>query len=288
MIHSKVYRSPKVFANQRIVTVGNSASGHDLTAELVSTAQLPVYQSRRTPSRWDGDEPPEGTEWKPIITEFLPSGRILFDDNTYLDDIDTVIYCTGYLPSYPFWNSKNNGRDIWSYEKNRLLDAYQHTFFQDFKTLAIVGLPRVVTFRGFEYQAVALARLWSRRNVAKLPSVKEMQKWEANREEETHSNGLKFHDIRWEGGETLGWLQELYDIAGLPTLSGKGRVPPVFGPDLIWAIENVRKYPEPGKDVEKTVDDGIMETSRGEDTTVENTEWVLVDRSKKKDLLHFV
>jgi cation diffusion facilitator CzcD-associated flavoprotein CzcO len=163
------------------LVIGNSASGHDVTAELVSTAHLPVYQSRRSASRWDGDTPPEGIAWKPIIKSFLPSGRIVFEDGTYLDDIDTVIYCTGYLPSYPFWNEKVNGRPLWDYQKNRILKGYHHTFFQDFKTLAIVGLPRTLTFRSFEYQAIALARLWSGRNSVGLPPVEEQIRWEEDR-----------------------------------------------------------------------------------------------------------
>ncbi|KAL1861337.1 hypothetical protein VTK73DRAFT_7138 [Phialemonium thermophilum] len=111
VVHSKYYRSPRVYADKRVVIVGNSASGHDLSSELVSTARLPVYQSRRSKSRWDGDEPPEGIEWKPVIREYLPDagrgggGRIVFDDGSTLDDVDAVIYCTGYKASSPRWAS---------------------------------------------------------------------------------------------------------------------------------------------------------------------------------------
>ncbi|TAQ89302.1 hypothetical protein B7494_g2385 [Chlorociboria aeruginascens] len=269
--HSKTYRSPHLYTNKKVVIIGNSASGHDLSTELVSTASLPVYQSRRSASRWDGDTPPPGIAWLPIIQKFLPSGRIVFDDDTYLDDVDAVIYCTGYLPSYPFWNEKN-GRPLWDYANRRMAGGYQHTFFKDLPNVAIVGLPRVLTFRSFEYQAIALARLWSARNWGDLPDVKEMERWERDREVVRRREGKKFHDIDYETGETLEWLGFFYRIAGLGKLTGEGRVPPVLGKEVRWALEHLRKYPEPGRGEEEEKVDG----------------WVVVERNRRKDLLAFI
>lgn len=202
-VHSKTYRTPQLYQDKKVLVIGNSASGHDVAADLVPTARLPVYQSRRSASRWDGSEPPRGMEWKPVITEFLPSGRIVFEDNSYLDDIDVVIYCTGYQPSFPFWNANSNGREIWDYKKSKLVKTYLHTFFQDFSTLGIVGMPRVLTFRSFEYQAIALARLFATRESVKLPSIKEQKRWETDREISQIFEKKKFHDIEWETGKHL-------------------------------------------------------------------------------------
>ncbi|KAL2067655.1 hypothetical protein VTL71DRAFT_15751 [Oculimacula yallundae] len=285
VVHSKIYRTPLLYKNKKVLTIGNSASGHDLTNDLVLAANLPVYQSRRSRSRWDGTEPPPGIAWKPIIKEFLPSGRIVFEDDTYLDDIDTIIYCTGYKASFPFWNAKNNGREIWDYAKNKLVKSYIHTFFHDFKTLGIVGIPRVLTFRSFEYQAIALARLFSGRAAPGLPGLEEQERWEKEREERVTRDGKKFHEIEWETGETLGWVGELYGIAGLNLLTGEGRVPPVLGEDVRWAIEHLRKYPEPEKDGAKLNDGTGQISADGEEDVA--AEWVLVER-KKKDLLAFI
>ncbi|TVY55908.1 Thiol-specific monooxygenase [Lachnellula cervina] len=282
VVHSKHYRTPLLYSNKKVLTIGNSASGHDLTAELVSSAHLPVYQSRRSKSRWDGNEPPYGIAWEPIIKEYKLDGRIIFEDDTYLDDIDTVIYCTGYKASFPFWNEKANGRPLWDYESNKIIGGYWHTFFQDFDTLAIVGLPRVLTFRSFEYQAIALARLFSGRNSKPLPPLGEQGRWDSEREKERKKSGKKFHDIEWETGETEEWLRKMFEIAGLGTLKGEGRVPPVLGKDLVWAIENLKKYPEPGKGDdegrEKVVDRSELEKEHG---------WVVVQR-ERKDLLAFI
>lgn len=98
VLHSKSYRTPATFAGKKVLVIGNSASGHDTTAALVSTAQLPVYQSRRSKSRWDGLEPPEGIAWKAMISQYCPdTGDVTFADDTVLrhSDVDYMIYCTG-------------------------------------------------------------------------------------------------------------------------------------------------------------------------------------------------
>ncbi|KAK3365326.1 hypothetical protein B0T24DRAFT_724191 [Lasiosphaeria ovina] len=290
VVHSKTYRSPSIYASKKVLVIGNSASGHDVTNELVSSATLPVYQSRRSASRWDGDAPPEGIEWKPVIKEFKLDGSIVFEDGTHLDDIEAVIYCTGYQTSFPFWNVEANGRALWDYAAGRLINGYWHTFFQDFPTLGIVGIPRVLTFRSFEYQAIALARLWSGRNTLSLPPVAEQQRWERDRAERKSSERKKFHDITWDSGETVGWLQGLFGIAGLGTLKGEGRIPPALSDELIWAIEHIRKYPEPGNG-EKSGQASGTEKGRGNGSDDEaEGGWVLLNTANRdrKDSLFFI
>ncbi|PVH95770.1 putative dimethylaniline monooxygenase [Periconia macrospinosa] len=278
--HSKFYRSTTNFIKKRVLIIGNSASGHDITTLLVrsGTTQLPVYQSRRSRSRWDGEEPPDGISWKPIIREYVPStGEIIFEDNTTLNDIDAIIYCTGYKPSYPFWNIEaNGGSPLYSYTENRLQGFYQHTFSREFPhSIGIIGIPRVLTFRSFEYQAIALARLFSNRNAVPLPPDEEMEKWESDRAELVKREHRPFHGILWENGETREWFRYLFELSGLPVLEGLGRFPPVLDKETRWAIENIKKYPEPsnaGEDGDEGVKDG---------------EWTLVERVKK-DSLHFI
>ncbi|PWY92218.1 FAD/NAD(P)-binding domain-containing protein [Aspergillus heteromorphus CBS 117.55] len=248
IMHSKQFRSAGDFTNKKVLIIGNSSSGQDLTTSLLHSAALPIYQSRRSRGRWDGDTPPPGVVWKPIITRYLPSGDIIFSDGSMLSssDIDTVIYCTGYKPSFPFWNTaRNGGHPLYDYAQDRLLGTYLHTFFQRFADLAIVGLPRVLTFRSMEYQAIAVARLWAGRNAVGLPSTEEQARWEANRVELTRQERRKFHDIPWDNGETMEYLRGLFELAGLPRLEGQGRCPPVLDERTRWAIANLKKYPEP-------------------------------------------
>ena len=200
------------------------------------------------------------------VSEYKADGTAIFSDNTTLH-VDKIIYCTGYKPSYPFWDAGAHGRPLYDYDADMLLHNYQHTFIDDFPTLGFVGLPRVLTFRSFEYQAIALARLWSCRNAWSLPPGRERQKWRQERLRLCVAQRRKFHQIEWEGGETMEWFRTLFSMAGLPLLEGPGRHPPVLDEDTRWAIEHVRKYPEPGKDEEEG--------------------WELVERVEK-DLLHFL
>ncbi|KAL5422716.1 hypothetical protein PMIN06_004960 [Paraphaeosphaeria minitans] len=271
--HSKKYRAPTIYAGKKVLLIGNSASGHDLSLDLVGVAKAPVYQSRRSKARWDGDGPLSGIAWKPVIREYLPSGRIVFEDDSYLDDVDAVLYCTGYQPSFPFWNAQANGRPLWDYAANKLVGTYWHTFFQDLGTLAIVGVPRTLTFRSFEYQAIAIARLFAGRNALPLPPLEEQEQWEAERARRTRAEGKKFHDVPWDEGQTIEWLDGLFRIAGLGTIRGEGLVPPALSPELIWAVEHLRKYPEePSEHEEKGSDE--VHAARAEGG------WVVVQREK--------
>lgn len=287
VLHSKSYRTASTFAGKSVMVIGNSASGIDITSALVTTVQLPVYQSRRSRSRWDGDEPPEGVAWKPIITSFCAkTGDIFFADGSVFKsaDLDHVVYCTGYKSSFPFWRSKANRGPLWDYAADRLVGNYLHTFFSDHPTLGIVGMPRTLTFRSFEYQAIALARVFAERNKKRLPSRAEMKRWEDDRAASMKRQRKKFHDIPWDNGETMQYLEALYEIAGLPELGGDGLCPPILDAETRWALEHVRKYPEPGKDSRKA----DWPSSSDKCVSQKADPWVVVESRDCVDSLHFV
>lgn len=276
-----------MYAGQRVVIVGNSVSGRDLSVELVGVVDGPVVISRRSPSRWDGDGPLPGTIWKPVIDEYQEDGTLLFSDGTSLTDVDAVIYCTGYKPSFPFWNEAANGGPLFDYRANRLVGSYQHTFFGDFPTLGIVGFPKVLTFRSFEYQAVALARLWSGRSARPLPPRREQRAWEQARAERTLARRQPFHDILW-GEETDEFLGELFAFAGLTTLAGDGRLPPPLTRDLVWEYEHVLKWKLPeGKHLDER-DYGIggdvatRDVDRNDKAADYGRDWVMVTKNEKQ------
>lgn len=85
----------------------------------------------------------------------------------------------------------------------------------------------------------------------------------------TRRERRKFHDIPWDDGETVQYLQALFDLAGLPRFDGAGRYPPVLDERTRWAIQNIKKYPEP-------------ERKRDED------DYVIFNAAEVKDSLHFI
>ncbi|KAM3527631.1 hypothetical protein NHJ13051_002822 [Beauveria bassiana] len=296
--HSKRYRNPKLYAGRRVLIIGNSVSGRELSEELVGVAKGSVYLSRRSPALWEGDKPPPGIEWKPVVSEYRQDGVILFADGTALAGVDAVIYCTGYKPSFPFWNQETNGGPLFDYRLNRLLGCYQHVFFRDYPTLGVVGFPRTLTFRSFEYQAIALARLWSGRNAQPLPSPRHQQQWEEERAERTEAQHQYFHDVPW-GAETNEYLRELFNFAGLTTLAGDGLLPPPLTRRMVWEYENVLKWKIPKGKGPHGGNDGLEEDTvmqhaqqqilppaaeqviKTRETRVEEKKgWVIVEKAK--------
>ena len=105
-----------------------------------------------------------------------------------------------------------------------------------------------------------------------LPDVDEQKRWEMERLAKSREKGRRFHDIPWDDGETFEWLDGLFKMAGLGTLKGEGRIPPVLGHEVVWAIEHLKKYPEP-----KRAAGSRNESEEG---------WVLVEG--RKDSLGFI
>ena len=89
-------------------------------------------------------------------------------------DVDAVYFATGYRLSYPFLEPNPVS------SKNRLAGFYQHAFNIDDPSLAVVGQIRAaLSFRSFEYQAVAVARVLAVHGT--LPPASEQRKWEEDR-----------------------------------------------------------------------------------------------------------
>lgn len=290
VVHSKYYRDPTIYSGQRILIIGNSASGFDIMNELTKTASLPVLSSRRHKSPFEGDEPAPGIVWKGIIQRYHSDGTIEFEDGSTIgaNEVDKIIYATGYRPSFPFWNAEKNGRQLYDYEHGKLVDTYWHTFFSDYKTLGIVGIQRALTFRSFEYQAVALARLFAGRNKLSLPPVVDMKRWEVERLRWTKVTGKKYHDVESQPGrigkDTFTWLGFLYELAGLGTLQGDGRIPPVLGRELLEALRTIRKYPIRDEgDEESILSQPICNEEMHDGSEYLESDWITVEMNRDEE-----
>lgn len=110
----------------------------------------------------------------------------------------------------------------------------------------MIGFPVALTFRSFEYQAIAVARLWAGRNAKLLPSLAEMKRWEDKHVEVVRKRGGRFHQVFWDNGETLEWFRWFFELAGLLLLEGHGRCPPILDERTRWTIEHVKRWPGGG------------------------------------------
>lgn len=237
--HSKTYRTPDAFRDKKVVVVGNAASGSDIGAQISTVCKLPIIFSQRSatyslPGRQAFKD--EATE----IVEFLPasySRAVQFADGRIEQGIDAIVFCTGYLYSYPFLDSLKP--PVIS-DGMRVQHVYRHIFYKDRPTLAFVGLPvKIIPFFISETQAAVISRLWSGR--LDLPTREEMDQWEnsviAERGAEKGFHMLGFPLDADYFDEMLDWaLTAVPDIA-LGGSDGKGKLPRRWGKQERWARE---------------------------------------------------
>ena len=165
---------------QRVMTVGKGYSGLDIASQIVPHCRSPLLISTRQP----GDISIGGTYTQhPEITSLDPSTRTAyFADGTSASDIDHILFCTGYLYSYPFFPAGSLLEEafapIWTLDGARPHNLYQYIFYNADPTLACLSIPQqIVPFPVCDAQAAVIARVWAGR--LDLPSRDEMLRWEA-------------------------------------------------------------------------------------------------------------
>ncbi|ETS74129.1 hypothetical protein PFICI_13995 [Pestalotiopsis fici W106-1] len=174
--HSKHFRSVEDFRDKKVVVVGGSVSAFDALHDIRKVSKLPIISALRNPSGAFGIAPflHPHIDNRSQIESFEPElGRINFTDGSSADDVDVVLFATGYDFSFPFLPGIKS-------VNNRIPGLYQHVFKSDNPSLAFVGM---VTggfgIRIFEWQAVAVARFFAGR--ADLPPQDWMEEWDAYR-----------------------------------------------------------------------------------------------------------
>ncbi|KAK6209920.1 thiol-specific monooxygenase [Colletotrichum tabaci] len=240
IVHSKHFRGADKYKGKKVIVVGGSVSSHELLHEVLPVAQHPVYASLR------GDPIPH-FGWAPFthphisiqkqIVNFCPkSGAITFADGTVVRDVDHVILGTGYTFSFPFLPKV---QERVSQANRRLPGVYYHTWDIEDPTLAFLGMcGGGFTFRLFEWQAVAVARLLAGRGNP-LPSKEEQKEWERKRVAE-FGGGKDYYTIAPHWKEVF---EHFRAIAGDPAPGTTGRVLPPFDDGLldIWAAMGTAK-----------------------------------------------
>lgn len=141
--------SPRILTDllQRVVVIGASVSSHEIIHEILDYAQSPVYASIR-------GEPIPAFGWEPFlhpkivikkgISRLDPdTGRVYFADGSYLDDVDHVIFGTGYTFSFPFLPDV---QERVKHAYRRLPGVYQHTWNIEDPTLTFVGMVSLMPY----------------------------------------------------------------------------------------------------------------------------------------------
>ncbi|KAF2741120.1 putative flavin dependent monooxygenase [Polyplosphaeria fusca] len=230
--HSKYYRRPEGYAGKKVIIIGNSASGIDISSQIsVHTSQV-IVSEKEKPSTVHNTS--STITYMPEIATFLPDQRgVRFTNGHTETDIDDIIFCTGYQYSFPFLQTLDPPPVT---DGQRTRCTYEHIFYYPAPTLAFLTLPqRIVPFPVAEAQAGYVARVFSGR--CTLPPASAMAAWEARRVEEK-GDGKAFHNLAFPADvEYINRLCEYSMEASVVEGKGKGKVPPYWDEEKRWVRE---------------------------------------------------
>ena len=174
-MHSHNYRRPEEFVGKRVVVIGAAFSGSDISQELVDHGAGAVFLSGRNwedvASREEGSS--TAVVKVPDVRRLVPGTKsVEFVDGQVVDDVDVVMYATGYVYAFPFFDDAVDCR----INENRIEGLYQHVFFPKLApSLSLIGIPwKVVPFPLFQLQARWVGKLL--RGEVELPSEEAMTK----------------------------------------------------------------------------------------------------------------
>lgn len=155
-------------------------------------------------------------------------GKVALVDGEVLDNIDRVIVCTGYHFSLPFLPAQYHHDDLPADQADEVVlvtdgtmihNLHRDIFYIPDPTLAFVGVPfRVATFSFFEFQAIAVAAVFSGHAV--LPSQAVMRSDYKSKLTEK-GLGKPFHAMMGTSvkyvAELMGWINQGRDISQIKT-----------------------------------------------------------------------
>merc|ERR1711988_1555600 len=211
IIHSKHFRRPDVSRDKKVVVVGNGPSGTDIALQINGVCRQPALLSVKeaTPEERLAHT---GCREVPQISEFLVEQRgVRFADGSVETDIDAVVFCTGFMYSYPFLDKKlgliTDGKGVHG--------LYKHLIHIEHPTLVFPGLNiKAIPWPTAEAQASVFAALWA--NTLSLPSKAEMRQWSQDLEKRKESALHVFSPL--EDGH---YINGLHDWAAQASFLGK-------------------------------------------------------------------
>jgi cation diffusion facilitator CzcD-associated flavoprotein CzcO len=232
--HSKFYRVPEVYTGKKVIIVGNSASGIDIGSQIATVCALPLLQSQKSESYLKvGDGSPSIVEKPEIIEYMLQDRTVRFADGSMESEVDAIVYCTGYFYSFPFLDSLSPPVITTG---ERVVNTYQHIFYQHNPTLAFLALnQKVIPFPWAEAQAAVIARVFSGR--LSLPDVEEMKAWEDGLVAEM-GTGTNFHVLKFPKDAAA--INMMHDWAMSADGEG-GKEPGLWGEEQWWVRERFPK-----------------------------------------------
>ncbi|KFY34457.1 hypothetical protein V494_06753 [Pseudogymnoascus sp. VKM F-4513 (FW-928)] len=239
IIHSKNYKRPENYDGKKVIVVGAGVSGIDIANQVAPHAHQPLLLSRRAAKGSSSPLAPEKTSIEDVseIEEFIADDRtVRFIDGRIESGVDDVIFCTGYLYSYPFLQNLKPAVVTTGYRTENL---YLHLFYNPEPTLSFLGLPiRIVPFIIAEVQSALVARFLAGRIA--LPSLSERTEWEDQLLQEK-GPGKAFHFMGFP--EDAQYIDELVSMVEKSDGEGDGlgKTTQRWDKKSLWIRENSGK-----------------------------------------------
>lgn len=210
--HARYFVDNAEYRGKKTLVVGAASSGLDISIQI-SQVTTPVYRSYKTsPPSISGLD--EGVVDIGEIAKYnFETRSIVLTDGTKISGIDKVLFCTGYLYSYPYMRSYLEGDDALITDGLRTRRLYKQLFYIPDPTLCVVGISRNIIPMPFaETQAAVIARLYAGR--LNLPCTQDMNKSEAEWLAQK-GDGSAFHSFAFP--EDVEYCRELYKWADQAT-----------------------------------------------------------------------
>lgn len=215
VIHAVEYDDPNDFVGENVLCVGARASGVDISREI-GCAGSRVYLSDSTCQEMQSLG---NVVLIPRMQSIDENGTVQFSNGKgvelSVDDVDTIIFCSGYDYSFPFVNDESNLELIATPGERRVTPLYEQLWHARHPSLAFLGLPHsVVPFPLFELQAAAVASQWTGNlrvhNILLPPLVERIAAAERDA-----SSCRRVVDTHYLGSCQFDYCRNLATIAGL-------------------------------------------------------------------------
>lgn len=137
--HSKYYRTPAEYHGKKTVVVGSGPSGADIADQIAEVASLPVIRSTRSQTAAPILERPEVRDVGEI--QCVKEDRsVKLKSGEIIEDVERILFCTGYLYSFPFLNLGTDERERLISDGERVRNLYEQIFYIPDPTIAFLAM----------------------------------------------------------------------------------------------------------------------------------------------------
>jgi cation diffusion facilitator CzcD-associated flavoprotein CzcO len=207
--HAKYFIDAQPYRRKKVLVIGNAASGRDVSVQL-SAVTSPVYRSIRAESSPDQPNSDSIIDVSEVVEfDFENSRSALLKDGSRIKGIEAILFCTGYLYSFPFLKTYVSGQDAIITDGARVRRLYRQMFYIPDPTLSVVGMQwKIIPMPMAESQGAVIARVLSGRLA--LPGEADMRESEKV-DLRVNGEGRNFHCYSFPND--VEYSRELYQWA---------------------------------------------------------------------------